>query len=184
MSADFRKSKDTPPTLHFRGAAMELVSNFKYLSVHLTTWTDNTSSLYKETHQCLSFDSRLRHAGFRDSALKSFYKCVKESVLCSCINVWYGSCSREERRRRSRDEGSAESSESCTEDCGQQPSLHHRHLYQQMQEKGLLYHETPHPPCTEEFPPLLSGKRLQIIRRRTTRPRSSFFPEVVIDLLW
>ncbi|KAI3366309.1 hypothetical protein L3Q82_000426 [Scortum barcoo] len=52
--------------------------------------------------------------GLGSSVLTSFYRCVVESVLSSCIIVWHGSCS------AGREEGSAEGGEGCTEDCGTQ----------------------------------------------------------------
>ncbi|KAI3375836.1 hypothetical protein L3Q82_004113 [Scortum barcoo] len=72
------------------------------------------------------------------SVLTSFYRCVVESVLSSCIIVWHGSCS------AAGEEGSAEGGEGCTEDCGMQSTHHHGHLHLQMQETGLLHHEGPH----------------------------------------
>ncbi|KAI3354601.1 hypothetical protein L3Q82_019105, partial [Scortum barcoo] len=57
----------------------------------------------------------------------------------------------------SREEGSAEGGEGCTEDCGMQQSTHHHgHLHLQMQETGLLHHEGPHSHRTQTVcpPPL------------------------------
>ncbi|KAI3366786.1 hypothetical protein L3Q82_009451 [Scortum barcoo] len=38
------------------------------------------------------------HAGLGSSVLTSFYRCVVESVLSSCIIVWHGSCSAAEKK--------------------------------------------------------------------------------------
>ncbi|KAI4885998.1 hypothetical protein NFI96_024689, partial [Prochilodus magdalenae] len=87
--------------LHVGGSAVEVVSSYRYLGVHLSnnlTWSNNTSSLVRKAHQRLYFLRRLRRAGLGSSVLTSFYRCVVESVLCSSINVWHGSCSAADRK--------------------------------------------------------------------------------------
>ncbi|TWW68215.1 hypothetical protein D4764_19G0000130 [Takifugu flavidus] len=58
---DFRRKADIHPPVHINGVAVERVSSFKFLGIHLSqdlTWTTNCSSLVKKAHQCLFF---LRH---------------------------------------------------------------------------------------------------------------------------
>ncbi|KAI3352930.1 hypothetical protein L3Q82_019493 [Scortum barcoo] len=133
MIVDFRRGRHLPSPLYIGGTAVEVVSSFRYLGVHISddlTWSKNTSCLIRKAHQRLYFLRRLRRAGLGSSVLTSFYRCVVESVLSSCIIVWHGSCS------AGREEGSAEGGEGCTEDCGTQSTHHHGHLHLQMQENG------------------------------------------------
>ncbi|KAI3352070.1 hypothetical protein L3Q82_020886 [Scortum barcoo] len=69
-----------------------------YTSLTTLTWSKNTSCLIRKAHQRLYFLRRLRRAGLGSSVLTSFYRCVVESVLSSCIIVWHGSCSAAEKK--------------------------------------------------------------------------------------
>ncbi|KAI4890819.1 hypothetical protein NFI96_006997 [Prochilodus magdalenae] len=101
MIVDFRRGRHAHLPLHVGGSAVEVVSSYRYLGVHLSnnlTWSNNTSSLVRKAHQRLYFLRRLRRAGLGSSVLTSFYRCVVESVLCSSINVWHRSCSAADRK--------------------------------------------------------------------------------------
>ncbi|KAI4897620.1 hypothetical protein NFI96_030292, partial [Prochilodus magdalenae] len=101
MIVDFRRGRHAHLPLHVGGSAVEVVSSYRYLGVHLSnnlTWSNNTSSLVRKAHQRLYFLRRLRRAGLGSSVLTSYYRCVVESVLCSSINVWHGSCSAADRK--------------------------------------------------------------------------------------
>ncbi|KAI4871589.1 hypothetical protein NFI96_021134, partial [Prochilodus magdalenae] len=101
MIVDFRRGRHAHLPLHVGGSAVEVVSSYRYLGVHLSnnlTWSNNTSSLVRKAHQRLYFLRRLRQAGLGSSVLTSFYRCVVESVLCFSINVWHGSCSAADRK--------------------------------------------------------------------------------------
>jgi len=92
---DFRRDKRPLPPLHIGGAAVEVVSSFRYLGVYISsdlTWSANTFHLVSKAHQCLYFLRKLRKAGLGSSVLRSFYHCAVESVFCTCITMWYGSC--------------------------------------------------------------------------------------------
>ncbi|KAI3375174.1 hypothetical protein L3Q82_021084, partial [Scortum barcoo] len=132
MIVDFRRGRHLPSPLYIGGTAVEVVSSFRYLGVHISddlTWSKNTSCLIRKAHQRLYFLRRLRRAGLGSSVLTSFYRCVVESVLSSCIIVWHGSCSAAEKKALQR------VVEGCTEDCGTQSTHHHHgHLHLQMQE--------------------------------------------------
>ncbi|MED6240410.1 hypothetical protein ATANTOWER_020695 [Ataeniobius toweri] len=41
---------------------------------------------------------KMRNAGLGSSVLRSFYYCAMNSVLCTCITVWCGSCTVAERK--------------------------------------------------------------------------------------
>ncbi|KAI3362572.1 hypothetical protein L3Q82_001607 [Scortum barcoo] len=101
MIVDFRRGRHLPSPLYIGGTAVEVVSSFRYLGVHISddlTWSKNTSCLIRKAHQHLYFLRRLRRAGLGSSVLTSFYRCVVESVLSSCIIVWHGSCSAAEKK--------------------------------------------------------------------------------------
>ncbi|KAI3376031.1 hypothetical protein L3Q82_016564 [Scortum barcoo] len=95
MIVDFRRGRHLPSPLYIGGTAVEVVSSFRYLGVHISddlTWSKNTSCLIRKAHQRLYFLRRLRRAGLGSSVLTSFYRCVVESVLSSC------SCSAAEKK--------------------------------------------------------------------------------------
>ncbi len=80
---------------------MERVSSTKFLGVHITedlTWTTNTMSLSKKAQQRLHFLRRLKSASLPPPILTTFYRGTIESVLTSCITVWYGNCSAADRK--------------------------------------------------------------------------------------
>ena len=94
MIVDFRRGRHLNPPLHIGETAMEVVSGYRHLGVHITdnlTWRHNTSCLIREAHQRLYF-LRSRRTTLGSSVVTSFYRCAVESVLCSCLTVWHGSC--------------------------------------------------------------------------------------------
>ncbi|KAI4872918.1 hypothetical protein NFI96_005300 [Prochilodus magdalenae] len=116
MIVNFRRGRHAPLPLHVGGSAVEVVSSYRYLGVHLSnnlTWSNNTSSLVRKAHQRLYFLRRLRRAGLGSSVLTSFYRCVVESVLCSSINVWHGSCSAADRKALQRVVKAAQRERTC-----------------------------------------------------------------------
>ena len=98
---DFRRAHTQHPSLSTNGAAVERVSSTKFLGVHVSedlSWTTNTSSLAKRAHQRLHFLCKLRRAGAPPPIMCTFYRRTIESVLSSCITVWYGACTTSCRR--------------------------------------------------------------------------------------
>ncbi|KAI4885845.1 hypothetical protein NFI96_009787, partial [Prochilodus magdalenae] len=76
-------------------AAVERVSSFKFLGVHITeelTWTEQTTRVVKKAQQHLFFLRRLRRFGMDPRILRTFYTCTVESILTGSITTWYGSC--------------------------------------------------------------------------------------------
>ncbi|KAI3376533.1 hypothetical protein L3Q82_016993 [Scortum barcoo] len=109
----------TPPLspVHRRDCDVEVVSSFRYLGVHISddlTWSKNTSCLIRKAHQRIYFLRRLRRAGLGSSVLTSFYRCVVESVLSSCIIVWHGSCSAAEKKALQRVVKAAQRTVGCS----------------------------------------------------------------------
>ncbi len=89
---DFRR----PTPLTIDSSTVERVSSTKFLGVHIKkdlTWTTNTTSLSKKAQQRLHFLCRLKRASLPLPILTTFYRGTIESMLTSCITVWYRNCS-------------------------------------------------------------------------------------------
>ncbi len=98
---DFRRNSVDHPPLTIDSSTVERVSSTKFLGVHITedlTWTTNTMSLSKKAQQRLHFLRRLKRASLPPPILNTFYRGTIESVLTSCITVWYGNCSAADRK--------------------------------------------------------------------------------------
>uniref|UniRef100_A0A9J7Z323 Alkylated DNA repair protein AlkB homologue 8 N-terminal domain-containing protein n=1 Tax=Cyprinus carpio carpio TaxID=630221 RepID=A0A9J7Z323_CYPCA len=97
LIVDFRKKKGSMhDPIHINGMVVERVSSFKFLGTTISedlSWTTNTSSLVKKAHQCLFFLRTLKKNQLSSAILVNFYRCAIESILTSCITVWYGNCS-------------------------------------------------------------------------------------------
>ncbi|KAI4892576.1 hypothetical protein NFI96_013852 [Prochilodus magdalenae] len=71
------------------------VSSTKFQGVQVTedlSWRDNTASLARKAHQCLYFLHMLRRAKASTPITCTFYRGAIESILTSCITVWYKAC--------------------------------------------------------------------------------------------
>ncbi|KAL0178743.1 hypothetical protein M9458_027637 [Cirrhinus mrigala] len=93
---DFRRNSVDHPPLTIDSLAVERVSSTKFLGVHITEdliWTTNTMSLCKKAQQRLHFLHRGKWASLPPPILTIFYRGTIESVLTSCITVWYRNCS-------------------------------------------------------------------------------------------
>ncbi len=98
---DFRRNPVDQPPLTIDTSTVERVSSTKYLGVHITedlTWTTNTKSISKKAQQRLHFLRRLKRASLPPPILTTFYRGTIESVLTSCITVWYGNCCAADRK--------------------------------------------------------------------------------------
>ncbi len=93
---DFRRNSVDNPPLTIDSSTVERVSSTKFLGVHITenlTWTTNTMSLSKKAQQHLHFLPQVKRASLPPPILTTFYRGTIESMLTSCITVWYGNCS-------------------------------------------------------------------------------------------
>ncbi len=98
---DFRRNPVDHPPLTIDTSTVERVSSTKFLGVHITedlTWTTNTKSISKKAQQRLHFLRRLKRASLPPPILTTFYRGTIESVLTSCITVWYGNCCAADRK--------------------------------------------------------------------------------------
>ncbi|KAL0154639.1 hypothetical protein M9458_048902 [Cirrhinus mrigala] len=92
---DFRRAHTQHAPLTINGASVERVSSTKFLGVHITedlSWTNNTTALTKKSQQRLYFLRKLRRAGAPAPIMYTFYRGTIESILTSCITVWFGAC--------------------------------------------------------------------------------------------
>ncbi len=92
---DFRRVHTQHAPLTINGATVERVSSTKFLGVHITedlSWTNNTAALAKKAQQRLYFLRKLSKARPLASIMCTFYRGTIESILTSCITVWYGAC--------------------------------------------------------------------------------------------
>ncbi len=98
---DFRRNSVDHPPLTIDSSTVERVSSTKFLGVHITedlTWTTNTMSISKKAQKSLHFPCWLKRASLLLPILTPFYRGTIESVLTSCITVWYGNCSAADRK--------------------------------------------------------------------------------------
>ncbi len=174
---DFRRrnSIDHPP-LTIDSSTVERVSSTKFLGVHITedlTWTTNTMSLSKKAQQHLHFLRRLKRASLPPPILTTFYRGTIESVLTSCITVWYGNCSAADRKTLQRTVNTAAKIIGAP-----LPSILDIFLAWCSSKTNSIGKDPTHP-SHSLFQLLPSGRRYRSIRARSARLLNSFFPQAV-----
>ncbi len=90
---DFRRVHTWHAPLTSNGATVKRLSSTKFLGVHIPedlSWTNNTTALAKKAHQRLYFLRKLRRDRAPAPLMCTFYRGTIESILTSCITVWYG----------------------------------------------------------------------------------------------
>ena len=109
---DFRRTHRRPPLpLTIDGAAVTQVTSTKLLGVTITddlTWKNNTTALARKAQQHLYFIRKLKQAGASPPIMLSFYRGATESILSSCITLWFGSCTAADRKSLQRIVNSAQ----------------------------------------------------------------------------
>lgn len=101
MIVEPRRRRKQHPSLHIGETAVEKVSTFKFLGIHISedlSWTLSITHLVRKSRQRLYFLRRLRKFGMPGKILSSFYRCTIESILTSSITVWFGSCTARDRK--------------------------------------------------------------------------------------
>ncbi len=174
---DFRRrnSIDHPP-LTIDSSTVEKVSSTKFLGVHITedlTWTTNTMSLSKKAQQRLHFLRRLKRASLPPPILTTFYRGTIESVLTSCITVWYGNCSAADRKTLQRTVNTAAKIIGAP-----LPSILDIFLARCSSKTNSIMKDPTHP-SHSLFQLLPSGRRYRSIRARSARLLNRFFPQAV-----
>ncbi len=173
---DFRRNSVDHPSLTIDSSTVERVSSSKFLGVHITedlTWTTNTTSFSKKAQQRLHFLRRLKRASLPPPILTTFYRGTIESVLTSCITVWYGNCSAADRKTLQRTVNTAAKIIGAP-----LPSILDIFLTRCSSKATSIVKDPTHP-SHSLFQLLPSGRRYRSIRARSTRLLNSFFPQAV-----
>ncbi len=103
----------------------------------------------------------------------TFYRGTIESVLTSCITVWYGNCSAADRKTLQRTVNTA-----AKIICAPLPSILDIFLAQCSSKTNSIVKDPTTPP-TVLFQLLPSGRRYRSIKARSVRLLNSFFPQAV-----
>ncbi len=176
---DFRKVHTQHAPLTINGATVERASSTKFLGVHITedlSWTNNTAALAKKAQQRLYFLRKLRRARALAPIMCTFYRGTIESILTSCITVWYGACNASCRKSLQRIVRAAEKIVGVS-----LPSL--QDIYStRLTRKALNIAGDPTHPTHSFFSLLPSGRRLRSLQARTSRLKDSFVHQAVRKL--
>ncbi len=176
---DFRRVHTQHAPLTINGATVERVSSTKFLGVHITedlSWTNNTAALAKKAQQRLYFLRKLRRARAPAPIMCTFYRGTIESILTSCITVWYGACNASCRKSLQRIVRAAEKIVGVS-----LPSL--QDIYNtRLTRKALSIAGDPTHPTHNFFSLLPSGRRLMSLQARTNRLKDSFIHQAVRKL--
>ncbi|KAL0194796.1 hypothetical protein M9458_008368, partial [Cirrhinus mrigala] len=176
---DFRRAHTQHAPLTINGASVERVSSTKFLGVHITedlSWMNNTTALAKKSQQRLYFLRKLRRARAPAPIMYTFYRGTIESILTSCITVWFGACN-----------ASCQKTLQCIVKAAERiigvplPSL--QDIYStRLTKKALCIAADPSHPMQSFFSLLPSGRRLRSLQARTSRLKDSFFHQAVRKL--
>ncbi|TWW76535.1 putative RNA-directed DNA polymerase from transposon BS [Takifugu flavidus] len=161
-------------SIHINGAALERVSSFKFLGIHLSqdlTWTTNCSSLVKKAHQRLFFLRTLKKHHLSSDILVN-YRCT-ESILTSCVTVWYGNCSASDRKALQKVVKTAHQIAGAS-----LPSIEDIYRKRCHRRAKKVSKDSCHP-AHGLFTLMPSGRRYRSLRTKTSRFRNSFFPTAV-----
>jgi hypothetical protein len=88
---NFRKQRREHAPIHINRTAVERVTSFKFLNIHITedvSWINNTTTFVKRLQQRLYFLRRLKKSGMPPRVLSKYYRCTIKSVLTSCITAY------------------------------------------------------------------------------------------------
>ncbi len=139
-------------------------------------WTNNTAALAKKAQQRLYFLRKLRRARAPAPIMCTFYRGTIESILTSCITVWYGACNASCRKSLQRIVRAAEKIVGVS-----LPSL--QDIYStRLTRKALSIAGDPTHPTHSFFSLLPSGRRLRSLQARTSRLKDSFIHQAVRKL--
>ncbi len=138
--------------------------------------TNNTAALAKKAQQRLYFLRKLRRARAPAPIMCTFYRGTIESILTSCITVWYGACNASCRKSLQRIVRAAEKIVGVS-----LPSL--QDIYStRLTRKALCIAGDPTHPSHSFFSLLPSGRRLRSLQARTSRLKDSFIHQAVRKL--
>ncbi len=173
---DFRRNSVDQPPLTIDSSTVERVGSTKFLGVHITenlTWTTNVTSLKKKGQHRLHFLRRLKRASLPPPILTTFYRGTIESVLTTCITVWYGNCSAADRKTLQWTVNTAAKIIGAP-----LPSILDIFLAQCSSKASSIVKDPTHL-SHNLFQLLPSGRRYRSIKARSVRLLNSFFPQAV-----
>uniref|UniRef100_A0A669DN75 Reverse transcriptase domain-containing protein n=1 Tax=Oreochromis niloticus TaxID=8128 RepID=A0A669DN75_ORENI len=176
LIVDFRRCREVHTPITINGAAVERVSSFRFLGVHLAedlTWSVHINKTVKKAQQRLFFLRRLKRFGMSPRILRTFYRCAIESILTGCITTWYGNSTAHNRKALQRVVWCAERIIG-----GELPSLQDIYRKRCLRKAGRIIKDSSHP-SHKLFRLLPSGRRFCSIRSRTSRLRDSFFHQAI-----
>ncbi|KAI2647800.1 hypothetical protein H4Q32_031264 [Labeo rohita] len=134
------------------------------------TLTTNITSLNKKGQQHLYFLCRLKRTSLPPPILTTFYRGTIESVLTSCITVWYGNCSAADRKTLQWTVNTAAKIIGAP-----LPSILDIFLARCSSKASSIVKDPSH----NLFQLLPSGRRYQSIKACSARLLNSFFPQAV-----
>ena len=173
---NFQRGPKQLPPLTIDGDAVERVSSTKFLGVHISddlSWTTNTKSLAKKAQQRLYFLRKLKKASAPPSIMTTFYRGTIESILSSCITVWGGSCTEQNRKTLQRVVNTAKKIIGA-------PLLSLQDIYTtRLTRKALMIIKDTSHPAHKLFSLLPSGLRYRSLRSRTSRLANSFIHQAI-----
>ena len=95
---DFRKNRSSHESLYVMNAAVDIVSEHKYLGVYIDdklNWKCNTGKVYAKCNQRLYFLRRMKSFNVHSDILYLFYQAVIQSILTFCSVAWFSGLSSE-----------------------------------------------------------------------------------------
>ncbi|TWW74474.1 hypothetical protein D4764_14G0004770 [Takifugu flavidus] len=137
------------------------------------TWTTNCSSLVKKAHQRLFFLRTLKKHHLSSDILVNFYRCTIESILTSCVTVWYGNCSASDRKALQKVVKTAQRIAGAS-----LPSIKDIYRRRCHRRAKKVSKDSCHP-AHGLFTLMPSGRRYRSLQTKTSRFRNSFFPTAV-----
>ncbi len=146
---DFRRNSVDHPPLTIESSTMERVSSTKFLgctSQRISPGPPTPCHSSKKAQQRLHFLRRLKRASLPPPILTTFYRGTIESVLTSCITVWYGNCSACWPQ-----DPPADSEHGCKDHWCPSP-IHPGHFPCTMLQQNQQHREGPHPPLPQSLP--------------------------------
>ncbi|KAL0174662.1 hypothetical protein M9458_030630, partial [Cirrhinus mrigala] len=148
----------------------EVVMDFRRNSVDHPPLTIDSSAVERKAQQRLHFLRRLKRASLPPPILTTFYRGTIESVLTSCITVWYRNCSAADRKTLQRTGNTAAKIIGAP-----LPSLLDIFLAQCSGKATSIVKDPTHP--SHHLLQLLpSGRRYRSIRARSARSAQQLFP--------
>ncbi|TWW54591.1 hypothetical protein D4764_0122220 [Takifugu flavidus] len=133
------------------------------------TWTTNCSSLVKTAHQRLFFLRTLKKHHLSSDILVNFYRCSIESILTSCVTVWYGNCSASDRKALQKVVKTAQRIAGAS-----LPSIEDIYRRRCHRRAKKVTKDSCHP-AHGLFTLMPSGRRYRSLRTKTTRYKCSIY---------